>query len=230
MVPESSTEAIEPLPPEPIVCTTAEPLRAVNRLNAPIAPADDHDTGSSMTPHGLQAKARADVLVANLRSLPERMASARPLETNRVTVAQVLPFRGAAPTITYPPTTRAIGPEHRVCVTIGGLTLAQLLGWSPGALDTSIDGAWVILRPDRSERPTRRNDGRSTLDARSRLRLSAALLTRLGLAVGAEVTVLVRPEHGAIALCNPAWLTVGAPLCLVAAAPNRSSNLEGARP
>jgi hypothetical protein len=60
----------------------------------------------------------------------------------------------------------------------------------------------VVLHADQRQKPAQHHDGRATLDTRGRLRLTV-LLTMLG---------LVPSDHSALALCNPAWLTVNAPL------------------
>ena len=59
-----------------------------------------------------------------------------------------------------------------------------------------------MLHADQRQKPAQHHDGRATLDTRGRLQLTM-LLTRLG---------LVPSDHSALALCNPAWLTVSAPL------------------
>jgi hypothetical protein len=118
MVRDSADEAIKPPHLALPARTTVTSPRPGDFIITAIDPADDDDTSSPMTTQGLQSKARADVLVANLRALPDRMVVTRPWKVSRTTVAQVVPKRTSPPVLTYTPTTRAIGPESRVCVTI----------------------------------------------------------------------------------------------------------------
>jgi hypothetical protein len=73
----------------------------------------------------------------------------------------------------------------------------------------------MILRPDTSGRPPRRNDGHCSYTEDDRLRVTQAVRTYLGLAFGDEVALLVLPAHGVLALANPSRLLLGAPLAIL---------------
>ena len=174
------------------------------------------DSIIDMPNNGLLVKHQADNLVANIRGRHARIAAAAPLRT-RFQLAEILPIAPAAPALDFPLTTRAIGSSSRIRFTINGQTLADLLDWKPGLLATSLDGAWVVLCPDKSDLPLRRHDGRASYCEDNRIRLSRALTTKLELDLGDEVAIVVLPRHGAIALCNPKQFFNGAPLSLLTA-------------
>jgi hypothetical protein len=91
------------------------------------------------------------------------------------------------------------------------------MGWNPGALTVTRDGAWFVLRPDRSERAARRNDGRCSYLKDARVHITEAVCLNLGLRFGDEVALLMLRNECAIALTNPARLLLGAPLSFVRA-------------
>ena len=95
-------------------------------------------------------------------------------------------------------------------------------GWTPGPLRVSLDGAWVILRPDISGRPPRRNDGRCSYTQDDRIRVTEAACKYLGIAFGDEVALLVLPAFGVLALVNPSRLLLGAPLAILGQLPHPS--------
>jgi hypothetical protein len=174
------------------------------------------DSIIDMPNNGLLVKHQADNLVANIRGRHARIAAAAPFRT-RFQLAEILPISPAAPALDFPLTTRAIGSSSRIRFTINGQTLADILDWRPGLLATSLDGAWVVLCPDKSGLPLRRHDGRASYCEDNRLRLSRALTVKLELDLGDEVAIVVLPRHGAIALCNPNQFFNGAPLSLLTA-------------
>jgi DNA segregation ATPase FtsK/SpoIIIE-like protein len=55
--------------------------------------------------------------------------------------------------LTIAPVTRAIGPSGRIRVSVNNQSLTELLGWAPGPLTWTRQGAWTILTPDASQRP-----------------------------------------------------------------------------
>jgi hypothetical protein len=182
-----------------------------------------------MPNNGLLIKHQADNLVANIRGRHARVAAAAPLRT-RIELAEILPIAPAAPALHFRPTTRAIGSSNRVRFTINGQTLADLLDWKPGLLATSLDGAWVVLCPDKSGLPFHRHDGRASYCDDNRIRLSKALVTKLELDLGDEVAIVVLPRHGAIALCNPNQFFNGAPLSLLTASDDVFSQISKGMP
>jgi hypothetical protein len=184
----------------------------IGDTGAGIAPSSRVRTVKEMSNQGLALKHRSDVLVTNVRGHHARAKSSVPAPA--IELAEILPITGPAPLLAFPPTTRAIGPTGRIRVTMNNQSLAELLGWATGALSVSLDGAWVVLRSDVSKRARRRNDGRCTFTEDGRLRLSQAICTYLGTPFGEEVALLPLPEHGALALVNPARLLMGAPLSL----------------
>jgi hypothetical protein len=177
----------------------------------------DRDILRTMTAPSLTAKHQASTLVANLRGRHARVALTAPHRAH-VQLADILPRVSPAPKLELPPTTRAIGPGGRIRITVRGRSLTELLGWQPGTLTTSLDGAWVVLRPDHSGRTARRHDGSATFTPGERVRLSSALCAWLELHDGDEVALVVVPDHGALALCNPNRLLLAAPLSLLATA------------
>ena len=178
-----------------------------------IAPTGHLRTVQDMPNQGLTLKHQTDALIDNIRGHQRRVRSATPVRV-RMTLAEILPINGPAPLLDIAPTTRAISPTGRIRVTLRNRTLAELLGWTPGPLSVSLDGAWVILRPDTSGRPPRRNDGRCAYTEDARLRVTKAVRTYLGIAFGDEVALLVLPNHGVVALLNPSRLLLGAPLAI----------------
>jgi hypothetical protein len=165
-----------------------------------------------MSNQGLAVKLQSDALIANIRGHRDR--SKLLVAAPAIQLAKILPISAAAPIMEYPPTTRAIGPTGRIRVRVNNQSLSELLSWVVGPLTVSPDGAWVILRSQSSTKMRRRNDGRCTYTADNRLRLSQAICTYLGTPFGNEVALLALPEHGALALVNPARLLMGAPLSL----------------
>jgi hypothetical protein len=176
------------------------------------APSSDLRTLKEMSNQGLAAKHQSDALIANIRGHGDR--SKLLVAAPAIQLAKILPISAAAPLMQFPPTTRAIGPTGRIRVRVNNQSLSELLSWVVGPLTVSPDGAWVILRVDVSAKARRRNDGRCTYTADNRLRLSQAICTYLGTPFGYEVALLALPEHGALALVNPARLLMGAPLSL----------------
>jgi hypothetical protein len=164
-----------------------------------------------MTNQGLALKHQTDALIANIRGLSLRATSTAP-ERVGVKLAQILPISGPAPLLQFPPTTRAISSSGRIRVTINNQNLGELLGWTTGPLSVALEGPWVILSSEPSAKARRRNDGYCTYTKDERLRLSAAICKYLGTPVGHEVALVALPEHGALALVNPARLLLGAPL------------------
>jgi hypothetical protein len=179
-----------------------------------IAPPGHLQTVQDMTNQGLALKHQTDALIANIRVRQARAKSATPAQV-RMTLADILPINGTAPLLDLPPTTRAISSTGRIRVTVRNRTLAELLGWTPGPLSVCLDGTWMILRPDTSGRPPRRNDGHCSYTQDDRLRVTQAVRTYLGLAFGDEVALLVLPAHGVLALANPSRLLLGAPLAIL---------------
>jgi hypothetical protein len=178
-----------------------------------IAPALHLRTVEEMTNQGLALKHHTDALVTNIRGLKLRATSTAP-ERVATTLAKILPISAPAPLLQFPPTTRAIGFSGRIRVTINNQSLGELLGWVTGPLTVALNGPWVILSSEPSEKARRRNDGYCTYTKDERIRLSAAICKYLGTPVGDEVALLLLPEHGALALVNPARLLLGAPLNL----------------
>jgi hypothetical protein len=176
------------------------------------APSSELRTMKEMSNQGLAVKLQSDALIANIRGHRDR--SKLLVAAPAIQLAKILPISAAAPIMEYPPTTRAIGPTGRIRVRVNNQSLSELLSWVVGPLTVSPDGAWVILRSQSSTKMRRRNDGRCTYTADNRLRLSQAICTYLGTPFGNEVALLALPEHGALALVNPARLLMGAPLSL----------------
>jgi hypothetical protein len=167
-----------------------------------IAPSIHLRTVKEMSNQGLAVKHQSDALITNIRGHHARAKAL--VAAPAIKLAKILPISIAAPIMEYPPTTRAIGPTGRIRVTINNQSLSQLLGWSPGPLAVSPDGAWVIFRSQSSTKTRQRNDGLCTYTQDGRLRLSEAITTYLGTPFGYEVALLALPEHGALALVNPA--------------------------
>jgi hypothetical protein len=186
--------------------------KVMDKSASAIAPSSHLRTVDEMNNQGLAVKHQSDALIANIRGHRDRTKLL--VREPAIQLAKILPISAAAPLMQFPPTTRAIGPTGRIRVTINNQSLSELLGWVVGPLTVSPDGAWVILRVDVSAKARRRNDGRCTYTADNRLRLSAAICTYLGTPFGNEVALLALPEHGALALVNPARLLMGAPLSL----------------
>ena len=86
-----------------------------------------------MPRHGLELKARSDLLVAGVRGTRLRIAWVR-LDDAHGLVAPVIPLVARVPHVDYPPTTRTIVEKGIVSVRLRGRTLLELLDWSPGAL------------------------------------------------------------------------------------------------
>jgi hypothetical protein len=169
-------------------------------------------TLEEMANQGLALKLQSDALIASIRG--NRAGAKSLVPEPAVKLAKIMPISIAAPIMEYPPTTRAIGPTGRIRVRVNNQSLTDLLGWVAGSLALSCDGSWVILRSQASVKARRRNDGLCTYTQDERLRLSQAVCTYLGTPVGHEVALLPLPEHGALALVNPARLLMGAPLSL----------------
>jgi hypothetical protein len=194
----------------PVVELSESGHHPIGDTGAGIAPSSHRRTVKEMANQGLALKHRSDVLVTNIRGHHARskLLAAPPA----IQLAKILPIYVAPPSMEYPPTTRAIGPTGRIRVTINNQSLAELLDWNPGPLTVSPDGTWVVLRSEPSTKKRRRNDGLCTYTGDNRLRLSQAICTYLGTPFGDEVALLPLPEHGALALVNPARLLIGAPL------------------
>jgi hypothetical protein len=182
----------------------------------------DRDILTGMSANSLTARHQANILVANVRGSHVRVA-ANVEERSHKQLAEILPLIAPAPSLRYAPTTRAIGPGGRIRITIGGQSLATLLGWQPGSLTTTFDGAWVVLSPSPECRSVRRHDGRASFTTDLRLRLTHALCTRLELQLGDEVALVALPEHRALALCNPSRLLQSVPLSLLTAPASEDS-------
>ena len=181
---------------------------------ATTAPTTGGATVAAMTRTSLDAKHQAATLAAAIRGRHTRPSTA--LESSpRRPLAEILPLVAPAPRLEVPPVTRAIGPTGRIRVVVGGRTLTELLGWEPGALAPALEGPWAVLRPSASPAPRRRLDGTCAYLEDGRLRVTSALCRHLGLDYGREVALLVCPRAGALALCDPARLLLGAPLDLV---------------
>jgi hypothetical protein len=165
-----------------------------------------------MTTNGLSLKYQSDTLVANIRGRQERsLTSVKPA---RIELARILPLTVAVPTLDLAPVTRAIGTTGRIRVTFEGQSLSAQLGWASGPLSVELHGPWVVLRPDRSIRTPRRNDGRCAYLEDRRLRITAEVCVNLGLGFGDEVALLALRTEGGLALTNPSRLLLGAPLAL----------------
>jgi hypothetical protein len=184
----------------------------VDKSASAIAPSSHLRTVDDMANQGLALKHPSDALIAGIRGRRDRTKSL--VHEPAIQLAKILPITAPAPLMQFPPTTRAIGPTGRLRVRINNQSLSELLGWVVGPLTVCPDGAWVILRMDVSAKARRRNDGLCTYTQDGRLRLSAAICTYLGTQPGHEVALLALPEHGALALVNPARLLTGAPLSL----------------
>jgi hypothetical protein len=204
---DTSSELSEP---GPIAQVSSSKITA----HLAIAPALHLRTVEEMTNQGLALKHHTDALVTNIRGLKLRATSTAP-ERVATTLAKILPISAPAPLLQFPPTTRAIGSSGRIRVTINNQSLGELLGWATGPLTVALNGPWVILSSEPSEKARRRNDGYCTYTQDERLRLSGAICKYLGTPVGDEVALLLLPEHGALALVNPARLLLGAPLNLL---------------
>jgi hypothetical protein len=179
-----------------------------------IAPPGHLRKVQDMPNQGLTLTHQTNALIANIRGRQARVKSTTPARV-RMTLADILPINGSAPPLDLPPTTRAISSTGRIRVTVRNRTLAELLGWTPGPLSVSLDGTWMILRPDTSGRPPRRNDGHCSYTQDDRLRDTQAVRTYLGIAFGDEVALLVLPAYGVLALANPSRLLLGAPLAIL---------------
>ena len=221
MVPERQAGATNPASrwlPGPQISGTAAPSEARSEddddLLAAIEPLSEPRTVPPMTPHGLELKARSDLLVAGVRGTHSRIRETRQ-DLAQGTRAPVIPLITRVPDLEHPPTTRTVVEKGIVSVQLKGQTILELLGWSPGALRGSLDGAWVVLTRDLDGPPPRRNDGRSTVSPIGKLRLSGAVLHQAGVGIGDEIALLVLPNHGALALCHPARLLTGAPLSIL---------------
>ncbi|HVA53692.1 MAG TPA: hypothetical protein VNF05_09295 [Acidimicrobiales bacterium] len=170
-----------------------------------------------MTNSSLALKHRSDSLIFNIRGRHQRV-----LETGtplRATLADILPLTAPIPALELAPITRSIGSTGRIRVAFGGRSLSHpdLMSWVPGALSVTLVDAWVVLRPDESERAARRNDGRCSFLEDARVRITEAVCLDLGLHFGDEVALLLLRDQNALALTNPARLLLGAPLSLVGA-------------
>jgi hypothetical protein len=205
-----ASRAVVHLVQAPVVELSESGHHPIGDTGAGIAPSSHRRTVKEMANQGLALKHRSDVLVTNIRGHHARskLLAAPPA----IQLAKILPIYVAPPSMEYPPTTRAIGPTGRIRVTINNQSLAELLDWNPGPLTVSPDGTWVVLRSEPSTKKRRRNDGLCTYTGDNRLRLSQAICTYLGTPFGDEVALLPLPEHGALALVNPARLLIGAPL------------------
>ena len=175
------------------------------------APTEMPVTVSSVTTDTLTTKHQAELIATRLRGRHLRAASNTGSDLLRP-LAEVLPFIPPAPRVTFRPVTRVIGPTGRIRLSIGGYTLTELLGWQAGPLVVKYEGAWAVLSPDKSGGSIRRNDGHSSLLVDGRIGVPFALCHYLGLSYGDEVAVLVCPQTGVVALCDPSRLLLGAPL------------------
>lgn len=145
----------------------------------------------------------------------ERTASEHHAAVKWSTVADIIPHLATPPVLAHPPTTRTVMDKGRVSLAINGVPVSTSLAWPVGPLTARHDGHWVVLVPDVSSVVARRNDGRASFDHHGRLRLPLAVLTHLSVDIGDEVAIVALPDHHALALCNPLWLLIGAPLSLV---------------
>jgi hypothetical protein len=211
-----------------------DPQRGALRVNR-VAHFEAGRTVDGMS-KGLAAKAQANHRVERLRGVPEPVVqpgdlgalaadvagnlTARPMAAvmemaTRRPLAEAMTRPAPLPELARDPFTRVLDASNRLPVRVDGNGLMELLGWSPGLLTTKTDGRWVVLRPDTSRQAAYRNDGRCSVSSQSRLRLSAGVVHNLGVRPGREVAVLLLAEHGAVALCHPAALLLGAPLALI---------------
>jgi len=138
----------------------------------------ERDTLNAMAQTSYALKQQADTLATNIWGRHASVATDAPSRSH-VQLAEILPLVTEAPTLAFPPTTRAIGPTGRIRLTLDGRSLAGLLGWPVGPLSTTLDGTWIVPRPDRSDRPARRYNGRATYCEDQRIRLTDALCTML---------------------------------------------------
>jgi len=171
---------------------------------------DQSDKLKGMTTSTLSAKQQASSLVAGISRRPRR-APHTPGQSYPV-LADIIPLTSAIPSLSHCPVTRAIGTTGRIRLTVGGQTLGDILDWTPGPLSVELRGSWVVLRPADSGRSATRNSGLCSYLDDSRLRVTEAVCTNLGLSFGDEVLVMVIDEENAIALTHPARILTGAPL------------------
>ena len=171
-------------------------------------------TVADVARNGLAQRARAEQLIANVRGAYEAADARGSVPAADAPLAEVIPLVAPLPDLEHPPTTRALDDKGRVSVRLRGSALGEVMGWEAGPLAARTDGAWVVLRPDPAAAP-RRNDGHVRLGDDGRLRLPAPTRRLLGVGPGDEVAVLALPGHGAVALCHPSRLLVGAPLPLL---------------
>jgi hypothetical protein len=210
-VPGSERGALDTAQPRhlPGGCAEGPAENPDDPLSAPENPASEAGaeprTVGPTTPHGLALKAQSDRLVANTRGTHARRARVSKANVHGLS-ADVIPLTTRAPVLEHPPTTRTVVEKGIVTVQLSGKSLLELLGWSSGALKGSLDGTWVLLTRDVDGPGPRRHDGRSTVHAIGKLRVSAAVLHQVGVAVDQEISLLVLPEHGALGLCHPSRL------------------------
>jgi hypothetical protein len=168
-----------------------------------------------MTTASPSVQRQAANLVTSIKRRP--VTSPNHQTYTRLTISDLVVQNATPPALTIAPVTRAIGPSGRIRVSVNNQSLTELLGWAPGPLTWTRQGAWTILTPDASKRPAHRNDGRCSYLPEGRLRVSEAACRNLGLSFGDEVMILVLPELNSIALTHPARILTGAPLDLIGA-------------
>jgi len=168
-----------------------------------------HDEDMASSSYAL--KAQSDAFLAGMRGARQRSIGGHE-HFSRTPTKDHLHLVEPLPRLIHPPTTRRITSKGRVQARIANAPLAELLGWMPGSLETSLDGAWVVLHAPEVTRRARRFDGSCALEPTGRIRLSLAALHHLSLEIGDEVALLALPHGPALALINPSFLLLAAPL------------------
>jgi hypothetical protein len=154
--------------------------------------------------------------------------------TGRVTPLTLIHSKAPTPAGSFPlgAQTRRIDECMRLKFAPNGVTMAELLGWEPGALDAVCHDGWLMLSQD-PERVRPRRGYHSAFarfsvasNGTSRISLSHAHLDNLGVGAGHDVLVAVLPDASRVLVIDPVRILDSAPGPVLAQLPQRGAAVE----